>query len=235
MATTNTTPRKRLIIIGAGFAGINLAKQLRRAPVDVVIVDRHNYHLFQPLLYQVATATLSPADIARPIRQIVRRQANAEVLLAEVTAIDPAAREVTLGTGRRMGYDFLVLAAGALDASFGRDGWAPSARGLKTIDDATEVRRRFLLAFEAAEQETDPEVIRALLTFVVVGGGPTGVEMAGAFAEIARHTLRRDFRRVDPAASRIILVEGGKRLLTAYDESLSREAQRELEEIGVEV
>lgn len=224
-----------VVIVGGGFGGLYAARALRRAPVRVTVIDRRNYHLFQPLLYQVATATLSPADIARPIRQVLRKQANTAVMLAEVAQVDAPGRAVVLADGRRVPYDYLIVAAGAVDQYFGHDEWAPVAPALKTIDDATEIRRRFLLAFEAAEQESDPEVRRALLTFVVIGGGPTGVEMAGAFAEMARHTLRSDFRRVDPAAARILLVEGGKRLLAAYDERLSREAQRELEELGVEV
>ncbi len=224
-----------IVIVGGGFGGLYAARALRRAPVRITLVDRRNYHLFQPLLYQVATATLSPADIARPIRQIVHGQRDTEVLLAEVTEIDTAAREAVLRDGRRIPYDYLVLAAGAVDQYFGHDEWARLAPGLKTIDDATEIRRRFLLAFEAAEQEPDAERGRALLTFVVIGGGPTGVEMAGAFAEIARHTLRREFRRVDPSAARILLLEGGKRLLSAYDPELSRKAKLQLEELGVEV
>lgn len=224
-----------VVIVGGGFGGLYAARALRRAPVRVTLIDRRNYHLFQPLLYQVATATLSPADIARPIRNILRRQRNTEVMLAEVASVDAAGRAVVLTDGRRVSYDHLILASGAVDQYFGHDEWAPIAPALKTVDDATEIRRRFLLAFEAAEQVRDAEMQRALLTFVVIGGGPTGVEMAGAFAEIARHTLRNDFRRVDPTAARIILVEGGARLLSAYDEKLSREAQRQLEELGVEV
>jgi NADH dehydrogenase len=225
----------RVVIVGGGFGGLYAARALKHAPVRVTIIDRHNYHLFQPLLYQVATATLSPADIARPIRQVVRRQRNTEVLLAEVTEIDTGRRALTLADGRTLRYDFLILAAGAVDQYFGHAEWAPVAPGMKTIDDATEIRRRFLLAFEHAEQTDDPELQRALLTFVVIGGGPTGVEMAGAFAEIARHTLSRDFRNFDPRAARILLIEGGPRLLSAYDEELSRSAQEQLEALGVEV
>jgi NADH:ubiquinone reductase (H+-translocating) len=224
-----------VVIIGGGFGGLYAARALRRAAVRVTVIDRRNYHLFQPLLYQVAAATLSPADIAAPIRQILRRQENATVVLAEVVAIDTAAKCVVLADDRRVGYDYLIVASGAVDQYFGHDEWAPIAPALKTIDDATEIRRRFLLAFEAAEQETDPEVRRALLTFVVIGGGPTGVEMAGSFAEIAHHTLRREFRSIDPAAARIVLVEGGKRLLAAYPDELSDRAKRDLEELGVEV
>ncbi len=224
-----------VVIVGGGFGGLYAARELRNAPVRVTVIDRHNYHLFQPLLYQVATATLSPADIAEPIRQIVHKQRNTEVLLAEVTGVDRERRMLSLADGRTLGYDYLILAAGAVDQYFGHDDWATVAPGLKTIDDATEIRRRFLLAFEHAEQVTDPELCRALLTFVVIGGGPTGVEMAGAFAEMAHHTLRHEFRRIDPTTARIILLEGGPRLLPAYDEDLSRKAKEQLEELGVEV
>jgi NADH:ubiquinone reductase (H+-translocating) len=224
-----------VVIVGGGFGGLYAARALRRAPVRVTVIDRRNYHLFQPLLYQVAAATLSPADIARPIRQILAKQGNASVLLAEVVGIDAEARSVVLADERRIGYDYLIVASGAVDQYFGHDEWAPIAPALKTIDDATEIRRRFLLSFEAAEQESDPELRRALLTFVVIGGGPTGVEMAGSFAEIAHHTLLQEFRSIDPAAARIVLVEGGKRLLAAYPEELSARAKRDLEELGVEV
>jgi len=227
--------RPRVVIVGGGFGGLYAARALRHAPVRVTLIDRHNYHLFQPLLYQVATATLSPADIARPIRHIVRRQRNTDVLLAEVRDVDAARRALTLADGRTLRYDYLILATGAVDQYFGHDEWAPIAPGLKTIDDATEIRRRFLLAFEHAEQVDDPELRRALLTFVVIGGGPTGVEMAGAFAEMAHHTLRHDFRHVDPTAARVVLVEGGERLLAAYDEDLSERAREQLEALGVEV
>jgi NADH dehydrogenase len=224
-----------VVIVGGGFGGLYTARALHRAPVRVTVIDRHNYHLFQPLLYQVATATLSTADIARPIRQVVRRQRNTEVMLAEVADVDVERRTLVLADGRTLGYDFLVLAAGAVDQYFGHDDWAGVAPGLKTIDDATEIRRRFLLAFEHAEQVSDPELRRALLTFVVIGGGPTGVEMAGAFAEMAHHTLRRDFRNFDPRAARVILIEGGPRLLSAYDEDLSASALEQLRALGVEV
>jgi NADH dehydrogenase len=227
--------RARVVIIGGGFGGLNAARALRRSPVDVTVIDRYNHHLFQPLLYQVATAALSPADIAAPIRHILRKQANTEVVLAEVEDIDLESRAVALAGGRRIGYDFLIVAAGAVDEYFGNDDWASDAPGLKSIADATAIRRRFLLAFEAAEQEDDPEVIRELLTFVVVGGGPTGVEMAGAFAEVAHHSLRRDFRHVDPENARIILLEGGPRLLAAYPEGLSASARHQLIDAGAEV
>jgi NADH:ubiquinone reductase (H+-translocating) len=226
----------RVVIIGAGFGGLYAARALGRAPVRVTLIDRRNHHLFQPLLYQVATAALSPAEIAAPIRHVLRKQANVDVRLGEVRDIDTGARDVVLENGQRVGYDYLILATGAVDQYFGRDDWAATAPGLKTLEDAIEVRRRFLLAFEAAEQERDPAVCRALLTFVVVGGGPTGVEMAGAFAEVSRHTLTGgDFRRVDPATARVILLEGGPRILAAYPEPLSAKARVQLEKLGVEV
>jgi NADH:ubiquinone reductase (H+-translocating) len=231
-----TVGRPHVVIVGGGFGGLSAARSLRRAPVRVTLVDRRNHHLFQPLLYQVATAALSPADIAAPIRHVLRRQQNASVLLGTVTDVEPGARQVVLANGRRAGYDYLVLAAGAVDQYFGNDSWADPAPGLKGLEDAVEIRRRFLLAFEAAEQETDPARCRALLTFVVVGGGPTGVEMAGAFAEVARRTLTGgDFRRIDPATARVLLLEGGPRLLAAYPLALSERARRMLEKLGVEV
>ncbi|HEX5725222.1 MAG TPA: NAD(P)/FAD-dependent oxidoreductase [Longimicrobiaceae bacterium] len=224
-----------VVIVGGGFGGLAAARALRRAPVSLTLIDRRNHHLFQPLLYQVATAALSPADISGPIRSILRRQANTDVLMGEVADVDAGRRCVLLADGRRLEYDFLVVSTGATHAYFGHPEWAPVAPGLKTIEDATEIRRRFLLAFEAAEQEDDPEERRALLTFVVVGAGPTGVEMAGAFAEIARHSLVKDFRRIDPTTARIVLLEGGPRLLAAYHEELSAYAARALARIGVEV
>jgi NADH:ubiquinone reductase (H+-translocating) len=231
-----TVSRPHVVIIGGGFAGLEAARALRRGPVRVTVVDRRNHHLFQPLLYQVATAALSPADIAAPIRHLLRRHENARVMLGQVVDVDAGGREVVLASGRSIRYDYLILAAGAVDHYFGNDGWAPNAPGLKNLEDAIEIRRRFLLAFEAAEQESDPEICRALLTFVVVGGGPTGVEMAGAFAEVARHTLSRgDFRRIDPRTARILLIEGGPRVLAAYPERLSERALETLERLGVEV
>jgi NADH dehydrogenase len=234
-ADTRTYRIPHVVIVGGGFGGLQAARALRHAPVTLTLVDRRNHHLFQPLLYQVATAALSPADIATPIRSVLRRQANAEVQMGEVETVDTAAREVVLGDGRRLAYDFLIVATGATHAYFGHPEWAPFAPGLKTVEDATEIRRRFLLAFEAAEQEPDPERRRSLLTFAVVGAGPTGTEMAGAMAEIARHSLIRDFRHIDPKTARIILLEGGPRVLTAYDPSLSEKAKRALEKMGVEV
>ncbi len=226
--------RPSVVIVGGGFGGLAAARALASAPVDVVLVDRTNHHLFQPLLYQVATAGLSPAEIAHPIRRILRRQANARVLLGEAVAVDAAARLVRLADGA-IGYDRLVLAAGAGHSYFGRDEWEAHAPGLKTLEDALEIRRRALVAFEEAEREERPEARREWLTFVVIGGGPTGVEMAGAFAEIARHTLPRDFRRADPRTARVILVEAGPRVLSAYPEELSEKARRQLETLGVQV
>ena len=227
--------RPRVVIVGAGFGGLAAARALRRAPVDLTLVDMRNHHLFQPLLYQVATAALSPADIAAPIRSILARQANARVLLERVTGVDRETREVRLGSGRSLSYDWLILATGARHSYFGRDQWAEHAPGIKTIDDATAVRRKVLLALERAETETDPERRRALLTFVVVGGGPTGVEMAGAIAELARKSVSRDFRSITPHCSRVVLVESGPRLLAGFPERLSIKARRALERLGVEV
>jgi NADH dehydrogenase len=224
----------RVVIVGAGFGGLAAATGLKGAPVEVTVIDRHNYHLFQPLLYQVATAALSPADIAQPIRAILGRQRNAEVLLGRVTGVDTAAREVVLGE-RRIPYDQLVIATGARHAYFGHDEWEPFAPGLKEIDDATDIRRRILLAFEQAEVAGDPARRARLLTFVVVGGGPTGVELAGAIAELARQTIAADFRHIDPRQARVLLVEAGPRLLPALPEPLSAFARRALERLGVEV
>lgn len=226
--------RPRVVIVGAGFGGLSAAKALAEAPVDVVLVDKRNYHLFQPLLYQVATAGLSPAEIAAPIRAIVRRQANASVVLGKVTGVDTAAREVVTDQAR-IAYDYLILATGARHAYFGHDDWEPYAPGLKKIEDATAIRRRILLAFEQAELETEAEKRRALLTFVIVGGGPTGVELAGAIAELARKALASDFRHIDPGTTRVILVEAGPRLLAAFPSDLSAAAAEALTSLGVEV
>ena len=214
--------RPRVVIIGAGFGGLSAAKQLAQGPFDVIVVDRHNYHLFQPLLYQVATAGLSPADIASPIRGILHRQQNANVILATVSGIDAAGKEI-VAEGRRIPFDYLVVATGAEHAYFGND-WASYAPGLKTIDDATYLRRRILLAFERAETEPDPDERSRLLNFVVVGGGPTGVEMAGAIAELAKRALASDFRSIDPRCARVVLIEAGSRLLAPFDSSLSEAA-----------
>jgi NADH:ubiquinone reductase (H+-translocating) len=225
-----------VVIVGGGFGGLNAARALDGAAnVRVTLLDRHNYHLFQPLLYQVATAALSPGDIASPIRWILRHQRNVEVLLAEATAIDPAGRRVLISGGDPIPYDYLVLAAGSAHAYFGHPEWEPRAPGLKTLDDALEMRRRMLLAFEAAEREVDPEKQRRLLTFVIVGGGPTGVELAGALAEIARQSLVRDFRRIHPESARIILVEGSPYVLATFADPLREAAKRSLERLGVDV
>jgi NADH dehydrogenase len=224
---TPTQPRSRVVILGGGFAGLEAAKALRRAPVDITLIDRRNHHLFQPLLYQVATAALNPSNIAAPIRGILRRQRNVEVVLAEAVAIDTAGRRVVLADGE-VGYDYLIVAAGATHAYFGHDEWAAIAPGLKTIEDATAIRRRVLLAFEAAEREDDPARRRAWMTFVIVGGGPTGVEMAGAFAEIARHVLSSDFRHINTRDARVLLLEGADRVLLTFPETLSAKAKESL-------
>jgi len=227
-------PDPHVVIIGAGFAGLYAAKELAGAPVRLTVIDRRNHHLFQPLLYQVASASLSPADISAPIRRVLRHQSNTSVLLAEATTIDPGTRTVTLADGE-LRYDTLIVGTGATHSYFGHDGWAPFAPSLKSIEDAVEIRRRFLLAFEAAERETDAEARRAQLTFVVVGGGPTGVELAGSMSEIARRSLPRDFRAVDTTTARVILVEADGRLLGAFSPHLSERAHRDLEHLGVEV
>src|SRR5437867_3691925 len=225
----------RVVIVGGGFGGLNAARALAGADVRVTLLDRHNYHLFQPLLYQVATAALSPGDIASPIRWILRRQQNVEVLLADVTAVDPIGRRVMVAGGDPILYDYLVLAPGSAHAYFGRPEWAPRAPGLKTLDDALEMRRRMLIAFEAAERETDVEKQHRFLTFVIVGGGPTGVELAGALAEIARQSLVKDFRRIRTESARIILVEGGPYVLGTFAEPLRDAARKWLERLGVDV
>ena len=224
-----------VVIVGGGFAGLYAARALRKAPVRVTVIDRRNFHLFQPLLYQVATASLSPADIASPIRTVLRGQANTQVWMGEVVDVDAAAREVRLEDGTVARYDYLILATGATHAYFGHDDWAAHAPGLKTVDDATEIRRRFLLAFESAEREADAAARRRLLTFVIVGAGPTGVELAGAMAEIARQVMPQDFRAIDTKATRILLLEGVDRVLPTYSPELSAKAQRQLEKLGVEV
>jgi len=233
MRETKTMP-PRVIIVGGGFGGISAAKQLKSAAADILLIDRHNYHLFQPLLYQVATAALNPSDIAAPIRKIFRDQKNIKVAMGTVRGVDLDKKTVTL-RGAKVPYDYLVLAAGATHSYFGNDEWQKEAPGLKTLDDATEIRRRFLIAFEAAEMETDAEARKAALTFVVVGGGPTGCELAGAMAEIAHNTIPTDFRNIDTTTARIILVQGGDRVLPSMPEELSRKAHRQLESLGVEV
>ncbi|MGE0714676.1 MAG: NAD(P)/FAD-dependent oxidoreductase [Alphaproteobacteria bacterium] len=229
-----TADRLRVVVVGAGFGGLSATKALASAPVDVTLVDRRNHHLFQPLLYQVATAGLSPSEIAQPIRAIVRRQRNVRVLLGEVTGIDADGRAVLLGR-RRIPYDRLVLATGARHAYFGHDEWEPHAPGLKRIEDATEIRRRILTAFEAAESTEDMAERRRLLTFVVVGAGPTGVELAGAIVELARRALAADFRAIDPRQARVVLVEAGDRVLPAFPARLSAVALDSLHRLGVEV
>ncbi|MBX3070869.1 MAG: NAD(P)/FAD-dependent oxidoreductase [Thermomicrobiales bacterium] len=227
--------RPSVVIIGAGFAGINAARALKKARVDITIIDRQNHHLFQPLLYQVATASLSPADIAQPVRAIFRNQDNVKlVLMADVTAIDTETRQVQAGKST-ISYDYLIVATGSQDAYFGHDEWAAVAPGLKSIDDAVGIRRRILVAFEMAEQETDEEVRQKLLTFVVVGGGPTGAELAGALGEISRQTLAREFDQIDPTWAHIYLFEAGQRILQTFPEDLSRTATRYLNSLGVQV
>ncbi len=224
-----------VVIVGGGFGGLFAARRLADEPVRVTVIDRQNYHLFQPLLYQVATAGLSGGDIAAPIRAVLAGKANVEVHLGDVTEVSLSSKTVALADGTSLAYDFLVLATGARHAYFGHPEWEQLAPGLKSLDDALEIRRRVLLAFEAAELEKDPVRQAALLTFVVVGGGPTGVELAGALAELSRYTVARDFRAIDPKRARVVLVEAGGRLLTAFDGKLSKGAEQELARLGVEV
>lgn len=227
--------RPRVVVVGGGFAGLAAARALSSAPVEVVVVDRHNHHVFQPLLYQVATAGLSPADIAAPIRWILRRQANARVLLDDVVGVDPVARRVALRDSPALDYAALIVATGVTHAYFGHDDWAAHAPGLKTLDDAVAIRRRVLMAFEAAEREPDPGRQRELLTFVVIGGGPTGVEMAGAIAEIARQALTDEFDAMAPETSRVLLLEGGPSILPTYVPRLRDAARAALVALGVDV
>jgi NADH dehydrogenase len=224
-----------VVVVGGGFGGLYAARSLAKRGVHVVLLDRVNYHLFQPLLYQVATAALSPGDIAEPLRAILRKYRNVHVLLGEVDQIDVTTKKVRLTDGQQIAYDYLVVATGARHSYFAHPEWEAVAPGLKSLADALEMRRRIFLAFERAERATDPEHRAALLTFVVVGGGPTGVELAGAIAEIARHTVKQDFRAFDPAQARVILAEGGPRVLGTYPPDLSAKAQRALEKLGVEV
>ena len=223
------------MIVGAGFAGIYAAKALGKAPVNLTVVDKHNHHLFQPMLYQVATAGLSESDIASPIRSVLRLQTNTQVLLGEVTEVRPNKREISLVDGSSLNYDYLIIAAGARHSYFGHDDWEILAPGLKSLEDADEIRRRILLAFERAEREPDATRRHAHLTFVVVGGGATGVEVAGALAEIRTYALRRDFRRIDPREATVMLLEGGPRILPAYPPELSQRAKEQLRRLGVEV
>jgi len=230
----NAASRPRVVIVGAGFGGLTAAKALGKAPVDLTVVDRQNYHLFQPLLYQVATAGLSPADIASPIRQILGSQPNTTVMLGAVSGVDVTGKDVIVGE-RRIPFDRLVIATGARHAYFGHDEWEKCAPGLKSVDDATFLRARILLAFEKAENETDAAERRRFMNFVIVGAGPTGVEMAGAIVELARHALAKDFHGIDPSTARVILIEAGPRLLPAFEPSLAAAALRELQRFGVEV
>lgn len=225
----------RIVIVGGGFAGLYTARGLKNVEAQVTVVDCHNYHLFQPLLYQVATAGLNPSDIAAPIRAILRKQKNTQVILGEAVAVDVEAKRVTLADGEELAYDLLVIATGATHSYFGHPEWERFAPGLKTIDDALEIRRRVLLAFEAAEREDDPEKQAAWLTFVVIGAGPTGVELAGALSEIARKTMVRDFRTIHPESAKIILLEGQDRVLPPYPPDLSEKARKQLVELGVDV
>ena len=235
MSKKSKAERRRVVILGGGFGGLYAAKALARAPVDVTLVDRRNHHLFQPLLYQVATAGLSAVDIGEPIRKVLRRQKNVTVLMAHAEAVDAPGRRVLLAGGGQVDYDFLIIATGATHSYFGNDDWQDHAPGLKTLEDALDIRRRLLSAFERAEASEDEARRRAELTFVVVGGGPTGAELAGAIAELAHHTLAPDFRRFDPAEARILLLEGSDRILPAYPPELSEKAARQLERLGVEV
>jgi NADH:ubiquinone reductase (H+-translocating) len=237
MSAAAAEPRAvpRVVIVGAGFGGLTAAQHLARAPVEVVLIDRHNYHLFQPLLYQVATAALSPADIAAPIRHVLRDQKNATMVLDALIGVDAAARTVRLRDGGALRFDYLVLATGSVYSYFGHADWPRHAPGLKSIDDATDIRRRLLLAFEKAETTDDAEARQRLMTFVLVGAGPTGIEMAGALAELARAALAEDFRRINPRAARILLIEAGPRVLAGFPEKLALFAAASLRRMGVEL
>jgi NADH dehydrogenase len=227
--------RPRVVVVGAGFGGLVAARTLARAPVELFVLDRRNHHLFQPLLYQVAVGALNPADIAAPIRHLLRRQRNTTVLLGEADGVDVEQRRVHLADGEALAYDYLILATGVTHSYFGNDAWAPLAPGLKSIEDALDVRKRLFLAYEAAEREPDSARRQAWLTFVIVGAGPTGVELAGALAEIARHTLVDEFRHIDPRQARVVLVEAVERVLPSYPEALSVATARSLRRLGVEV
>lgn len=227
--------KKKVVIVGSGFGGISAVKALAYSDTEITLIDKKNYHLFQPLLYQVAMAALSPAEIAYPLRAMFGRIPNVRILLGEVIGIDKAKKQITTKDGQSLDYDFLILSCGATYTYFNSPQWEPLAPGLKTISQATEIRRRVFLAFERAEKMTDPELQKSELTFVVVGGGPTGVELAGALGEITRYTLTREFRNIEPSQTRIILIEAGKRILSTMTSELSKEASRELEELGVQV
>ena len=233
MRQHTTDSPHHVVIVGGGFGGLYCAQSFRRTPVKVTVLDRRNFHLFQPLLYQVATGGLSPANIAAPLRSVLQRQRNVEVLMGEVCRFDLAGRRVLLCDGSSIAYDSLIVAAGSETSYFGHNDWESLAPGLKTIEDATDIRRRVLLAFETAERATDPDQVRQWLTFVVVGGGPTGVELAGALAEIARHTLQDEFRNIDPSLAQIFILEGSDRVLQAYPPDLSAKAKAALEQLGV--
>lgn len=226
---------KKVVIVGAGFAGLNLCKSLKKAPVEVLLIDKTNHHLFQPLLYQVATAVLPPESIARCSRAILKHQTNASTMMGEVTDIDKDKKEITLEDGSKISFDFLVLAPGGRHSYFGNEKWEQHAPGLKTLDDALLIREKILLSFEKAEKSNDPEEIKSLLTFVVVGGGPTGVEMAGAIAEVANLTMVKNFKKIKPEKANIILVEGVNKILPPYPSSLSKRAKKDLQEMGVKV
>ncbi len=235
MRTDAPSDRHHVVVVGAGFGGLEVVHHLAGAPVRITVLDRRNHHLFQPLLYQVATASLATSEIAWPIRHLLRKRPEVTTLLASVEGIDKALRRVALDDGSTIAYDTLVLATGARHAYFGHDDWEPFAPGLKTLEDATTIRRRILVAFEKAERETDPQRRSALLTFVIIGAGPTGVELAGTIAELARVTLPRDFRHIDTRQARVVLIEAGPRVLAGFTEDLSAYAQRSLESLGVEV
>src|SRR5450432_2396481 len=235
MHASDESHMHHVVIVGAGFGGLEVARSLARAPLRITVIDQHNHHLFQPLLYQVATASLAPSEIAWPIRHLLRKRTHVTTLLAIVTGIDSAQRRVLLEDGSAIDYDTLVLATGARHAYFGHAEWEAHAPGLKTLEDATDVRGRILLAFELAEREADAERRAALLTFVIVGGGPTGVELAGTIAELAHENLRADFRRIDTRKARIVLIEAGPRLLPTFTADLSCYAHAALERLGVEI
>jgi NADH dehydrogenase len=235
MSATVPSPLPHVVVVGAGFAGLNFAKRFPSGRARLTVIDRQNHHLFQPLLYQVATAGLSAIDIAQPVRAILNDKSDLQVLMAEVAGFDLAAKKVRLGDGPEVGYDYLVLGLGGVTSYFGHDAWEPFAPGLKSLDDALRIRRQILLAFEHAETEPDAARRRELMTIVVIGGGPTGVELAGAFAELTRTVLKKDFDRIDPTKARVLLIEGSPRVLGAFPEDLSASAHRQLERLGVEV